>query len=102
IGFWSIADSGIYKAALTEMTIPQIRSTALGIQSALGYIPTVIAPVVFGKILQMNNPGIKDLSLATNWGFSFLVLGAGAILAPVCMLWLMSLPQAKLINSGKN
>lgn len=101
VGFWSIADSGIYKAALTEMTIPQIRSTALGIQSAIGYLPTVIAPVVFGKILQMNNPGIKDLSHATNWGISFLVLGAGAMVAPLCMLWLQRLPQAKLINSGK-
>jgi MFS family permease len=101
IGFWSIADSGIYKAALTEMTSPGIRGTALGIQSAIGYLPTVIAPVVFGKLLQIYNPGINDLSNATDWRMSFLVLGVGAILAPVCMLWLIRIPQARLINNKK-
>lgn len=99
IGFWSIADSGIYKAALTEMTSPGIRGTALGVQSAIGYLPTVIAPVVFGKLLQIYNPGINDLSNATNWSMSFLVLGLGAMLAPACMLWLIRIPQARLINN---
>lgn len=99
IGFWSIADSGIYKAALTEMTLPRIRSTALGVQSAIGYLPTVIAPVVFGKLLQSCNPGITDLSNATNWGISFLVLGIGALLAPLAMLWLLRIPQSRLINN---
>ncbi len=98
IGFWSIADSGIYKAALTEMTRPRIRSTALGIQSAIGYLPTVVAPVVFGKLLQIYNPGITDLSNATNWSMSFLVLGIGALVAPLAMLWLLRIPQSILIN----
>jgi len=102
IGFWSIADSGIYKAALTEMTIPSIRSTALGIQSAIGYLPTVIAPVVFGKLLVISNPGIKDMSYATKWGMSFLILGAGALFAPLCMFWLMKIPQARLIKSSRH
>ena len=30
IGFWVIADSAIYKAGLTEMVLPRIRSTSLG------------------------------------------------------------------------
>ncbi len=98
IGFWSIADSGIYKAALTEMTRPRIRSTALGIQSAIGYLPTVVAPVVFGKLLQIYNPGIKEVSNATNWSMSFLVLGIGALVAPLAMLWLLRIPQSILIN----
>lgn len=101
IGFWTIADSGIYKAALTEMTRPHIRSSALGAQSALGYLPTIVAPVVFGKMLEIYNPGITDMSNATNWGMSFLILGAGALLAPLSMLILTRLPQSKLIHSRK-
>ena len=37
IGFWAVADSAIYKASLTELCISRIRTTLLGLQSALGY-----------------------------------------------------------------
>jgi len=55
VGFWVIADSAIYKAGLTEMVLPRIRSTSLGIQSVAGFFVTIISPMVFGKILEYYN-----------------------------------------------
>ncbi|MEW6622636.1 MAG: MFS transporter [Bacillota bacterium] len=100
IGFWVIADSGIYKAGLTDMVAPQIRATSLGIQSAAGYSMTVLAPWVFGVILDALNKGANPTE-ATNWGIPFLVLGVGALLAPVCAIILRRLPQAALMAKGR-
>ncbi|MGM0603565.1 MAG: MFS transporter [Bacillota bacterium] len=102
IGFWVVADSGIYKAALTEMTSIKIRATALGIQSAAGYFMTIISPFVFGKLLHFFNSGITDPTRITNWGFPFLILGIGALLAPFSIFVLRKLPQAKLLTSAEN
>ncbi len=102
IGFWVVADSGIYKAALTEMTSIKIRATALGIQSAAGYFMTIISPFVFGKLLHFFNSGITDPTRITNWGLPFLMLGMGALLAPLSIFVLRRLPQAKLLTSAEN
>ncbi len=100
IGFWVIADSGIYKAGLTDMVLPQIRATSLGIQSAVGYSMTIISPWAFGKMLDILNGGANP-SVATNWGLPFLMLGIGGVLAPVGALILRRLPQAQLMANGK-
>ena len=100
IGFWVVADSGIFKAGLTEMVIDDIRATSLGVQSAIGYSLTVIAPWVFGRVLDLLNDGVSPLQ-ASNWGLPFLVLGLGALLAPAGALFLRRLPQAALMAGGK-
>lgn len=100
IGFWVVADSGIYKAALTDMVAPRIRATSLGIQSALGFSMTILAPWVFGVVLDRINNGSSPND-ATQWGLPFMILGIGAILAPVCAIALRRLPQAKLMCAGK-
>ncbi len=97
IGFWVIADSSIYKAGLTEMVREDVRSTALGIQSAAGYAMTIPAPLVFGKLLEALNGRAIDPTQATSWGPPFAILGIGALLAPVSALILSKLPQAKLM-----
>ena len=101
IGFWVIADSAIYKACMTEMVTRKIRATALGVQSAFGYFMTILSPSIFGKVLDKMNMGINDATLASNWGLPFLILGAGALLAPVSIFILRRLSQAKLRGNGK-
>ena len=82
IGFWVIADSAIYKAALTEMVSEKNRGTILGLQSAVGFSMTVIAPLVFGAMLSKINGGVPTAE-ATNWGPCFAMLGIVAILSPI-------------------
>ena len=100
IGFWVVSDSGIFKAGLTEMVTVDIRTTSLGVQSAVGYSMTVIAPWVFGRVLDLQNDGVNPM-LAENWGLPFITLGLGAILAPAAALILRRLPQAGLMAGGK-
>jgi len=101
IGFWVVADSGIFKAGLTEMTDVSIRATALGVQSAFGYFMTILSPSIFGKILETINPGLADPTQAIRWGLPFAMLGAGALLVPAAMIVLNRLPQATLMAEGR-
>lgn len=94
IGFWVAADSSIYKAEMTIMVAPQKRGTALGIQSAFGFGVTIISPYIFGLVLEKTNAGIQDATQATNWGLPFVILGLGALLAPISM-FLLKLYQNK-------
>lgn len=98
IGLWVVADSGIYKAGLTEMTEESIRGTALGVQSAVGYGMTILSPFVFGSVLEVLNKGTTDPTRAIHWGIPFMILGIGALLAPISGLLLSRSPQALLMN----
>jgi len=100
IGFWVIADSAIYKAGLTEMVLPRIRSTSLGIQSVVGFFVTIISPMVFGKILDYYN-GPVAATQAKVWGPAFLALGLGGAIAPMAAWILRRQKQAKLMAGGK-
>lgn len=97
LGFWVIADSGIYKAGLTELVSADRRSLALGLQSAAGFSLTIIAPMAFGNLLEVANGAGVDPVMATHWEFPFLALGLGALLAPLAALVLKRLPEAKLL-----
>lgn len=100
IGFWVIADSAIYKAGLTDMVAPKIRTTALAVQSAVGYTMTIASPLFFGQVLEWLNGEVAPI-YAQNWGIPFLLLGVGALFAPALALVLRRLPQAKLMARGK-
>ncbi len=100
IGFWVIADSAIYKAGLTEMVLPRIRSTSLGIQSVVGFFVTIISPLAFGKILEHYN-GPVPAAQAKVWGPAFLVLGVGGAAAPGLAWILRRQKQAGLMAGGK-
>jgi MFS family permease len=94
MGFWVVADSAIYKAGLTEMVSPKLRATFLGAQSAAGFGITIVAPAVFGQILEYYNGKVAPVN-ASIWGPSFLSLGVGALLAPIASIALqrMSVEQ---------
>lgn len=100
IGFWVIADSPIYKAGLTEMVLPRIRSTSLGIQSVVGFFVTILSPLAFGKILEHCN-GPVPAAQAKVWGPAFLLLGIGGAAAPVLAWVLRRQKQAGLMAGGK-
>ena len=100
LGFWVISDSAIYKAGLTDMCAPKIRATMLGLQSAIGFSMTIIAPIAFGKVLQAYNT-TTDPTSAVVWGPAFISLGIGAIFAPVAALVLRNFSQARLMAGGK-
>lgn len=100
IGFWVVADSAIYKAGLTELCTPRLRTTLLGLQSALGYSMTILAPFVFGLVLQASNAGANPTE-AVHWGPAFITLGLGALLSPLAALALRRHPQAPLLCGGK-
>lgn len=101
IGFWVVADSAIYKAGLTEMVHPRVRATYLGVQSAIGFAATIVAPLVFGLVLRHFNGNVSPLAVRS-WGPAFLVLGAGTLLAPLGSLLLRARPDvARLMAAGK-
>jgi MFS family permease len=100
IGFWVIADSAVYKAGLTEMVLPRIRSTSLGIQSVVGFSATIISPMMFGKILECFN-GPVAAAQAKVWGPAFLALGLGGAVAPAVAWVLRRQKQAALMAGGK-
>ena len=62
---------------------------------------TIIAPIVFGKVLQAYNPGIANPTEAVHWGPAFIVLGIGALVAPLMAMLLRCNPQAELMCAGK-
>ena len=80
IGFWSVADSAVYKAGLTDLAAPRMRGTALSIQSAAGFLCTAISPVVFGRLV--------DAGGGSGWGLAFVSLGLGALVAPAVIFFL--------------
>ena len=100
IGFWVIADSAIYKVGLTDMISEKVRGTILGVQSAVGFSMTIIAPLAFGYILQKFNGPVNSIN-ATVWGPSFIMLGVGALIAPIMAMATRKVPQAKLMAGGK-
>ena len=100
IGFWVIADSAIYKAGLTEMVLPRIRATSLGLQSVAGFFVTIISPMVFGKILEHYNGPVAAAQVKV-WGPAFLVLGIGGAAAPALAWILRRQKQANLMAGGK-
>jgi len=100
IGFWVVADSAVYKAALIEMTEVNSRGLYLGLQSAVGYVVTIVAPVVFGKVLEASNGAVPTSQMRV-WAPAFVALGAGALVAPVGAMLLRATKQALLMGSGK-
>ena len=80
-GFSAIGDSPVWSTAMTEAVKPAHLGATLALRSLLGFGAGAIAPLVFGAILDASNP---SRGTATEWGWSFVALGVGGLLATVC------------------
>lgn len=88
VGFWAVADSGIYKVILTEYAATDKTATLLGVQSAVGFAATIVSPYVFGRTLEKINTGLSMTIEYPNWGLPFMILGIGALVSPIAMIYL--------------
>ncbi|MBM3217723.1 MAG: MFS transporter [Candidatus Rokubacteria bacterium] len=87
--FTAIGDSPVLSTAMTEAVPATYLGSALAIRSLLGFGAGAIAPLTFGAILDATNPA---RATASEWGWAFVALGAGGLIATVCA-W--TLPRAR-------
>src|SRR5213080_1692675 len=80
-GFTALGDSPVLSTALTEAVSPAHLGAALALRSFLGFGAGAVAPIVFGRILDLTNaPGPSP----TTWGWAFVALGLGGLVAAGC------------------
>jgi MFS family permease len=73
-GFWVVADSAQFSTIVTEVSDPDYVGTALTLQLATGFVLTVFTIFLV--------PLVSD---AHGWGWAFLLLGPGPLVAMVAM-----------------
>jgi len=80
-GFTALGDSPVLSTALTEAVGAPYLGAALALRSFLGFGAGAVAPIVFGRVLDLTNiPGPSP----TTWGWAFVTLGAGGLAAAYC------------------
>lgn len=80
-GFFALGDSPVLSTAVTETVKPAYLGSALALRSMLGFGAGAIAPLAFGAILDATNSG---RGTATAWGWPFVALGVGGVIATGC------------------
>jgi len=76
--FTALGDSPVLSTALTETGGRSLPRRRLALRSFLGFGAGAVAPIVFGRILDLTNvPGPSP----TTWGWAFVALGGGGLLA---------------------
>jgi MFS family permease len=84
--FFSLGDSPVLSAALSEAADPAHLGTAFGIRSLLGFGAGAAAPLVFGLILDLSNRAAIDRQYVS-WGWAFSSLGLMGLGATVTALF---------------
>ncbi len=80
-GFTALGDSPVLSTALTETVGAAHLGAALALRSFMGFGAGAVAPIVFGRLLDLTNaPG----PLPTTWGWAFVTLGLGGLGAAWC------------------
>ncbi|MDP6389442.1 MAG: MFS transporter [Alphaproteobacteria bacterium] len=79
--FTSLGDSPVLSTAITEVTRPAYLGSTLAVRGVLGFGAGAIAPLVFGMVIDATNPAGQP---PTDWGWAFVVLGLGGLLATIC------------------
>jgi MFS family permease len=77
--FSGLGDSPILSTALTESVDPSYMGAAFGLRSMLGFGAGAVSPVVFGAILDLNNPGAAVNGVYQTWGWAYSILGLGGL-----------------------
>lgn len=80
-GFTALGDSPVLSAALTEAVRPAYLGSALALRSFVGFGAGAVAPLVFGMVLDATN---AEGGTPSNWGWAFVSLGIGGLIATVC------------------
>jgi MFS family permease len=80
-GFAALGDSPVLSTALTETVGASHLGAALALRSFMGFGAGAVAPIVFGRVLDLTNaPG----PIPTAWGWAFVTLGLGGLAAAWC------------------
>ncbi len=80
-GFTALGDSPVLSTAFTEAVRSAYLGSGLALRSLLGFGAGAIAPLVFGRVLDLGNlPGATP----TTWGWAFVTLGLGGAAATWC------------------
>ncbi len=67
-GLFTTAESSTLSTAVAESAHPHALGTTMAVQSALGFVATIISPILFGTLLD-----------AYGWGWAFLSLAVAAL-----------------------
>ncbi|MGM0592658.1 MAG: MFS transporter [Halobacteriota archaeon] len=89
-GFAIVADSAQFSAAISELAEPSYVGTALTLQTAIGFLITVLS-------IQL----VPLLVDAVGWQWAFAPLAAGPALGTLAMLRLRALPAAVKLAGGR-
>jgi len=89
-GFFVVADSAQFSAAISELAEDSYVGSALTLQTALGYLATIAS-------IQLV-PVVQD---AVGWQWAFAPLVAGPLVGTVAMLTLRRLPEAEQLAGGR-
>lgn len=92
--FTALGDSPVLSVALTEAVRPGYLGAALAVRSLLGFGAGAVAPLVFGAILDATNPAS---AAPTTWGWAYVALGAGGLIAVVCAYGLRTASGSKTV-----
>jgi MFS family permease len=82
--FFAIGDSPVLSTALTESVSAGHLGSILAVRALLGFGAGGLAPIAFGAVLDLTNP--PDGTPET-WGWSFMVLGLGGVMATWCAIF---------------
>jgi len=88
-GFAVIADSAQFSAAVSELTDSRYVGTALQVQTAIGFLLTIVT-------LRIIPPLVDSIG----WENAFLILALGPVFGVISMLRLRSLPDAQKMAGG--
>ena len=89
-GFAVVADSAQFSAALSELTDARYVGTALAVQTALGFLLTLVTIRLI--------PALVD---AFGWRWAFAALAPGPLFGVIGMLRLRALPEATGMAGGR-
>jgi MFS family permease len=89
-GIAAVADSAQFSAAVTELTDSRYVGTALAVQTALGFLLTLLTIRLI--------PALVDV---VGWRWAFVALAPGPFVGVVAMVRLRSLPEASQMAGGR-
>ena len=94
-GFTALGDSPVLSTALTEAVGAPYLGAALALRSFLGFVAGAVAPIVFGRVLDLTNvPGPSP----TTWGWAFVTLGVGGVAAAYCA-WGLAPDRVRVLHA---